>query len=231
MEKIVVSGGSSGIGKALVKKFVRQGHEVFTFARSEEKLQQLSRELPEVQNRLHVYPFDLETGDFAELAAEIKSAMGQVTRLVNNAGMLVNKPFLELSKAEVESAFRVNVMAVFPLVQNLLPLMSQGSHIVNISSIGGFQGSVKFPGLSAYSSSKGALAILTESMALELSGNNIKVNALALGAVQTDMLAAAFPEYQAPLTPDEMAGFIYEFTLTGHHYFNGKILPVSLSTP
>ncbi len=231
MEKIIISGGSSGIGKALVKKFVGQGYEVFTFARSQEKLNRLSVELPQTKDLLHTYAFDLKTGDFSRLASEVKATMGSIDRIVNNAGMLVNKPFLELTEVEVEDAFRVNVMAVFLFVQHLFPLISPGAHIVNITSIGGFQGSVKFPGLSAYSASKGALAILTESMAVELSQYNIKVNALALGAVQTDMLAAAFPGYKAPLTPDEMADFILEFTLNGHRYFNGKILPVSLSTP
>jgi len=231
MEKILISGGSSGIGKALVKKFVGEGCEVFTFARSREKLNRLSDEFTQKKDLLHTYTFDLKTGDFSRLASEVKSAMGRIDRIINNAGMLVNKPFLELTEAEVEDTFRVNVMAVFPLVQHLFPLISPGAHIVNITSIGGFQGSVKFPGLSVYSASKGALAILTESMAVELAQYNIKVNALALGAVQTDMLAAAFPHYKAPLTPDEMADFILEFTLNGHRYFNGKILPVSLSTP
>ena len=231
MEKVVISGGSSGIGKALVRRFISQGHEVFTFSRSEEKLQQLLAELPEAQSRLHVFPFDLNTGDFTVLANEIKQKLGSVSCLINNAGTLVNKPFLKLTPAEVETSFRVNVMAVFPLVQNLLSFLSAGCHIVNITSMGGFQGSVKFPGLSAYSASKGALAILTESMAVELASYNIKVNALALGAVQTDMLAMAFPDYKAPITPDEMADFILDFSLNGHRYFNGKILPVSLSTP
>ncbi len=231
MKKVVISGGSSGIGKALVKKFVGEGCEVFTFARSQEKLNRLSGELPQTKDLLHTYVFDLKTGDFSRLASEVKAAMGSIDRIINNAGMLVSKPFLELTEADVEDSFRVNVMAVFSLVRHLFPMISPGAHIVNITSIGGFQGSVKFPGLSAYSASKGALAILTESMAVELSQYNIKVNALALGAVQTDMLASAFPNYKAPLTPDEMADFILDFTLNGHRYFNGKILPVSLSTP
>ncbi len=231
MEKILISGGSSGIGMALVKKFVHQGYEVFTFARSREKLNRLSDDLLKTKGLLHTYVFDLKTGDFSRLADEVKKTMGSVDRIINNAGILVNKPFLELTEVEVEDTFRVNVMTIFPLVQCLFSMISPGAHIVNITSIGGFQGSVKFPGLSAYSASKGALATLTESMAVEFSQYNIKVNALALGAVRTDMLAVAFPNYKAPLGPDEMAGFILEFTLNGHRYFNGKILPVSLSTP
>ena len=231
MENIVISGGSDGIGKALAKKLVAQGHTVFAFARSGEKLRELHKETDRDAGTLIPFAFDLESGDFRQLAGEIKSALGRVTRLVNNAGTLVNKPFLQLTQAEVEHSFRVNVVSIFSLVRHLFPLMPQGAHIVNITSMGGFQGSVKFAGLSAYSASKGALAVLTESLAVEFSEQNIRVNALALGAVQTDMLAAAFPDYRAPVTPEEMAAFIADFTLNGHRYFNGKILPVSLSTP
>jgi NAD(P)-dependent dehydrogenase (short-subunit alcohol dehydrogenase family) len=97
--------------------------------------------------------------------------------------------------------------------------------------MGGFQGAAKFPGLSAYSSSKAALAGLTECLAEELKSKNISVNCLAIGAVQTEMLAKAFPGYKAPLKPNQMAEFICNFALTGHTYFNGKIIPVASTTP
>jgi NAD(P)-dependent dehydrogenase (short-subunit alcohol dehydrogenase family) len=105
------------------------------------------------------------------------------------------------------------------------------THIVNISSIGGFQGSVKFPGLSAYSSSKAALVCLTECLAEEFKDKNIAFNCLALGAVQTDMLNEAFPGYKAPVSASSMASFVTDFVLKAHHFMNGKIIPVSLSTP
>jgi NAD(P)-dependent dehydrogenase (short-subunit alcohol dehydrogenase family) len=82
-----------------------------------------------------------------------------------------------------------------------------------------------------YSASKGAVAVLTEAMAEEFKEKQIRVNCLAYGAVQTEMLAEAFPGYKAPLLPDDMAAFVSDFALNGHHFFNGKILPVSLSTP
>jgi len=232
-EKIVISGGSSGLGKALVETFLRQGHDVFAFARSEEKLQALHQKMASCRTCGHFYftSFDLLSGDFSSLAGKVSATLGKVTRMVNNAGMLLNKPFLETAYDEAEDLFRVNVMVLFPLIQHLFPLMVSGTHIVNITSMGGFQGSVKFPGLSAYSASKGALSVLTESMAAEFSEHHIFVNALALGAVQTDMLSAAFPGYKAPLTAPEMAGFVADFTLTGNRFFNGKILPVSVSTP
>jgi NAD(P)-dependent dehydrogenase (short-subunit alcohol dehydrogenase family) len=97
--------------------------------------------------------------------------------------------------------------------------------------MGGYQGASKFPGLSAYSSSKGALANLSECLAEEFKEDGIKVNCLALGAVQTEMLEAAFPGFQAPVSPVQMACHILNFAESGHTVYNGKVLPVSVSTP
>jgi NAD(P)-dependent dehydrogenase (short-subunit alcohol dehydrogenase family) len=127
--------------------------------------------------------------------------------------------------------YKVNVFAVAELTRQLLPFFSKGSHVVNISSIGAVQGSVKFPGLAAYSSSKGALLTLTELLAEEYKEQQIAFNALALGAVQTEMLAEAFPGYKASVSANEMADYIYNFALNGHKYCNGKILQVSSTTP
>jgi NAD(P)-dependent dehydrogenase (short-subunit alcohol dehydrogenase family) len=127
--------------------------------------------------------------------------------------------------------FSVNTKAPFLIVKALLPYFNKPSHIVNISSMGGFQGSVKFSGLSLYSASKGALAILTECLAEELKEKDIKVNCLALGSVQTEMLAEAFPGYKAQSGPAEMAEFIDNFALNAHRNMNGKIIPVSSTTP
>ncbi len=231
MEKIVVSGGSRGVGKALVKNLLQRGCDVFTLARSREALFRLQQETLQFPGRLFPFVFDLESDDFGQLGAEIEHTLGTVSHVVNNAGWLINKPFMELSDQEVERVFRVNVLTVFPFIRQILPLMTSGGHVVNITSMGGFQGSAKFTGLSAYSAAKGALSILTECLAVELDEKGIKVNALALGAVQTEMLNEAFPGYQAPVTSEEMAAFIADFTLNGQRYFNGKILPVSLSSP
>ena len=90
------------------------------------------------------------------------------------------------------------------------PKLSSSSHVVNISSIGGLANTSKFPGLSAYSSSKGALNILTEMLAEEYKETSIKFNTLALGAVQTEMLEEAFPGYNAPISPNEVSKFIFD---------------------
>lgn len=232
---IIVTGASKGIGKELVKLFAQEaGHHIIAISRNNSLLKDLKKECEIVSTGSNVYtiPFDLSRNDFKnELIPEVNKYISSVDILVNNAGYLVNKSFEDLNGEDFDLLFNINVKSAFQLVQALIPFFNPHSHILNISSMGGFQGSSKFPGLSLYASSKGALAILTECLAEELKDRKIKANCLALGAVQTEMLAEAFPGYEAPLKPIEMAGFIKNFALNGHLVFNGKILPVSLSTP
>lgn len=232
--KIVVSGASSGIGYELVKLFCKQGHDVFAFARSADKLNNLEKECAKIssQIKLNVYPFDVSNFDnYPSLIQQIETKLNTIDVLINNAGLLVNKAFKDCDLNDFGDSFSVNVKAPFYLINQLLPVFSKNAHIVNIGSMGGFQGSAKFSGLSLYSASKGALAILSECLAEELKDDHIKVNCLALGATQTEMLEKAFPDYKAPLSANEMADFIADFALNGHKYFNGKVLPISLSTP
>ncbi len=229
--KILVSGASSGIGYELVKKFVADGHEVLAFARRRDALNRLGEELKELPGKFYPLVFDLIADDYQVLVKMVKKHLDSLDVMINNAGYLVNKPLLQLTDREIMDTFSVNVFAVFKLSRVMFPFMHNGTHVVNISSIGGFQGSAKFKGLSAYSASKGALSVLTECMAEEWADHGIKANALALGATQTEMLAQAFPGFQAPLSASQMADFIADFSLKGHAYFNGKVLPVSVSTP
>jgi len=232
---IVITGASRGIGYELVKKFAQTaGIKLFALSRTESKLKQLQEELLEnnFPAEFHFRSFDLLQDDLeGDLIPLLKGKLNKVDVLINNAGALVNKPFEALTDNDFDTIFGVNVKAVFRLTRELLPLFNENAHIVNLSSMGGYQGSAKFPGLSLYSASKGAVAVLSECLAEEFKDRNIKVNALAIGAVQTEMLEEAFPGYKAPLSPQEMAEFIADFATNGHRYFNGKILPVSLSTP
>src|SRR5690606_32681573 len=151
--------------------------------------------------------------------------------LVNNAGHLINKPFLDLTPEEFEQVYRINVFGLAEVTRMVLPKMGPDGHVVTISSMGGVQGSVKFPGLSAYSSSKAAVIGLTELWAEEFKETGPSFNVLALGSVHTEMLEEAFPGFKATTTAVEMAGHIVDFALTGHKLYNGKLLQVSNSTP
>ena len=225
---IIITGASRGIGFETAQLFLKNNHNVFCLTRNTETLETLT--FPNLQ----IIATDLTSTESIDKAvAFIKSKVDTIDVVIHNAGSIVNKPFEKIDYQELEIVYKVNVLAPFYLTQQLMHLLGRHSkaHIVNISSMGGFQGTAKFPGLTAYSSSKAAITGLTECMAEEFKDKNISVNCLALGAVQTEMLEEAFPGYQAPLKPVQMAEYIYDFALKGHQYYNGKILPVSSSTP
>lgn len=226
---IIITGASRGIGFATAVAFAEAGHQVLALSRNESALEDLVNKAPQQITSLG---FDLSAPDWSALRLKIE-AFGGCDVLLHNAGYLVNKPFAELETTDWEQSLAVNLLGPAQLTQFLLPWLrqSKSAHVVNISSMGGYQGSSKFPGLAAYSASKGGLSILTECLATELAEDGIAVNCLALGAVQTEMLAAAFPGYQAPLSSEQMGDFLLWFGTTGHQFFNGKILPVALSNP
>jgi NAD(P)-dependent dehydrogenase (short-subunit alcohol dehydrogenase family) len=232
---IIVTGASRGIGFETVKTLAGdKKNQVFAIARGKDKLEHLKEICKQEYgfNNVHAFAFDLYSGDFEKaLVPAILEKMKKVDVLINNAGLLISKPFEQLNEDDFDRIYGINVKSVFKIVKYLLPYFSIDSHIVNISSMGGYQGSAKFPGLSLYSSSKGALAVLSECMAEEFKERQIKVNSLALGSAQTEMLQEAFPGYKAPLTAHQMAKFVSDFAIHGHQYFNGKILPVSVSVP
>jgi len=225
---VIITGASRGIGFELVKQFLNAGDTVFCLTRNIEPLKTIAHP------NLKSISTDLSSqNSMNDAIAFIKKEVNHIDCMIHNAGSLVNKPFDSITFDELQKVYQVNVFAPYYLTQQLLSVLGkeQKSHVVNISSMGGFQGSAKFAGLSAYSSSKAALGGLTECLAEELKDKNISVNCLAIGAVQTEMLAEAFPGYQAPLMPKQMAEYIFDFAKKGHLYYNGKILPVSSSTP
>ena len=230
---IIITGASKGIGfETVLRLNDNPQNRIFAIARNNPLLLQL-KEKGKHPEKIKTFAFDLQ--DFSlyksKLIHEILMFIPQVDVLINNAGLLINKPFQGQSEQDVNFQIDINFKVPFLLTQMLLSYFNNGSHVLNISSMGGVQGSVKFPGLSVYSASKAALAVLTESIALELKDKGIKSNCLALGATQTEMLAAAFPGYEAPVSANEMGQYVANFATSGHKYFNGKILPVALSTP
>jgi len=224
---IVVVGASRGIGKAIVDSFAQNDHfQIFALSRNIERMQTHFSGFANV----HCFEVDLAKKNVQEQCGKIFSGIDKIDVLINNAGRLVNKPFPELTRNDFTSCYNVNVIGVMETVQAALQKMDAG-HIVNISSVGGFQGSIKFPGLTAYSTSKAALCSFTELFAEEYKDSKIKMNCLCLGAAQTEMLAEAFPGYEAPVSAEKMAEYIVDFSLTADQWMNGKIIPVSLSTP
>lgn len=223
---IIITGTSRGIGFELVKIFANQGHHVYALSRNATPVAELQF--------AHVESLSCDLGDedaVNQTIEAIKSKTTQIDILIHNAGLFLNQPFKNTNIKDVKAVFDTNVFGVFNLTAQLLNSFSYITHVVNISSMGGIQGSIKFPGLAAYSSSKGALITLTELLAEEYKDIDMAFNCLALGAVQTEMLEEAFPGMQAPVSAIEMATYIADFALTGHQFYNGKTLQVSNSTP
>lgn len=225
MKNIIVTGTSRGIGYELALKFANAGHQVLAISRKTPRI------LIENKN-ITCLSVDLSNeSDLGKVQDFLSRSWKKVDAIVHNAGSLILKPFSETTQKDFEDIYKVNVFAVANLTRVCMPYLQKGSHVVTISSMGGIQGSLKFAGLAAYSSSKGAVITLSELLAEEYKERGVAFNVLALGAVQTEMLEEAFPGYQAPIKASEMADYIFDFTLTGNKYFNGKVLQVSSTNP
>lgn len=226
----VVTGASRGIGYELALELHRRGDHVVAVARSKDRLENLKRICGD--DRLEYHVVDLgSSGQVTRWVGHLQDKGYRIRRMVNNAGALVNKPFGDITAAELRHVYEVNVFSVFELIQKTHPMFADDVHVVNISSMGGYQGSQKFPGLSAYSSSKAAVASLTECLQEEFRDKGWAFNALCLGAVQTEMLEEAFPGFRAPLDSGEMATFIADFLRDAQKIIRGKVLPISSTTP
>lgn len=223
---VLITGCSRGIGKALLDllKKDQEIKKIFAVSRSASFLE---------AGTLKIQGIDVDFLSPSWLTT-IKEEVGStpIHILYNLAGVLHKESFEHSSEKMIRNTFEVNFFAPFQLVQALSQNLEQGkAHVVNIGSMGGFQGSVKFPGLAVYSSSKAALASLTECIAEEWRSKGVSCNLLALGAVNTEMLQEAFPGYEAEVSAKQMADYLSDFGKNGHKLFNGKVLPVSVTTP
>ena len=225
-KNIIITGSSRGIGFELAQLFAEGGHNVLALSRNDKPIAALGH--PNITS----FPFDITDAlDLQRILSFLTDHWQRVDVLVNNAGKVLNRPFLKTANNDFEEVYKVNVFGVANLTKIIIPFMPKTGHVVTISSMGGVQGSVKFPGLSAYSSSKGAVITLTELWAEEFKETGPSFNVLALGAVQTEMLEEAFPGYKAPVSALEIAVYIKSFALTGQKLYNGKLLQISNSTP
>jgi len=224
-KNIVITGTSSGIGLELTKFFLKNKHHVLAISRNNSDLRNLNLK------GLYAVDFDITNFQKYDLLNKYLNNFENVDVLINNAGLLINRPFEETSLEDFQKVYSTNVFSVAMLTKFLIKRMNNKSNVVNISSVGGVEGTLKFSGLSAYSSSKGALNILTEMLAEEYKEYGIHFNSLALGSVQTKMLKKAFPGFQASTSAKDMAKHIYNFAMEGYKLINGKVISISSTTP
>jgi short-subunit dehydrogenase len=233
---IIITGASSGIGYEttiqIAKKLSNTGtHTLVILARRLQNLIELKNYIEKEHTNISVIAetFDIGKDDFSKIIKKHK--LNRIDALLNNAAILIKKPFEEFTHQEIFEIFNINVFGLIKLTQSSINILNKGSHILNISSMAGFQGSQKISGLSIYSASKGAITILTESLAEELKEKEISVNGLALGSVQTEMLEKAYSNLITGLNPEKISNFISDFLLNGHRFTNGKVLPISITIP
>ena len=229
---IIIIGGSRGIGKEIVRIMSQDSNKkIIVTGRNESSLKNIIKNCR--HNNVYSITSDLSRFDEQEeiFKEQVYLRFHRIDILINNAGALIVRDFMSFSNKEAREMMETNFFGPVSVIRALMPLMGHGSHIINISSMGGFQGSSKYKGLSYYSASKAALGCMTECMAAEFGVSGISVNCLALGSVQTVMLELAFPGYKAPVKAFEMAGFIADFAVNGNKFFNGKIIPVAVNNP
>ncbi len=229
MQNFVVTGASKGIGFQTSKALANKGHKVLAIARNKVQLDELAASTS--KGTIIPFPADLSSPDDRTRLKNEFEKWKNINGLVNNAAVLQNKDFDSLTVEDWRTHFELNLFSIVALIKMIKPHLANESHIVNIGSMGGFQGSVKFPGLSAYSASKAALANLTESLAVEFAPSNISVNCLTLGAVSTEMQQAAFPDFKPDVTAEEMGKFVADFTINNGNLFSGQIIPVAGNNP
>jgi short-subunit dehydrogenase len=231
---IIVTGASKGIGFDTVLEFSKNNeNKIIALARDITKLTELQNLCFEQnKTKIHIVSCDITNIAQSTLQQTLES-FDNIDILINNAGLLINKPFLDLEKSEWQSMFEVNIFGIVELIKLVFPKLktSKNPHIVNIGSIGGLQNTKKFAGLSAYTSSKASLSNLTECIAEEFLEYQIICNCLCLGAVNTEMLKQAFPNYKAQINSNEIATYICDFALNANKFINGKSIPISISIP
>lgn len=227
---VLITGGSRGIGWELIKLFSENSYTIYIVSSNKEKLSRLLNET-NIQAEVVQVNF-LDEGLEQNIEQIFIDWNVKFDIVINNAGLLVNQPFNKSNTQAAINLYKVNYLApLFICKQILGGYVGQNCHILNIGSMGGVQGSVKFSGLSLYSSTKAALANLTECLAEEYKETTTKINCLALGSAQTEMLEEAFPGYQSQVSAKQMANYIFDFAVNGNKLFNGKIIPVAVTTP
>jgi len=220
---VVVTGASSGIGRATAELFAREGALVAIFARSAEKLAQMAGD------RVLAVPGDVSSeADIERLFSEVESRFGDCDVLVNNAGTTDVARLIDTTPDRWDRMFAVNVRGAYLASRRALSAMMarRSGAIVNVASISGVIGPEKFPGFVSYCASKAAVIGMTEALAVEARDTGVRVNCVSPGSVDTPMWADVSGGAPASMTPEEIAQAIRFLASSGSRPMNGQNLNV-----
>ena len=230
---VLVTGSSRGIGKAIAYKFAQEGYNVvINGAKNQESLQQTKTEIEQYKVSCLAYLGDMGDYDRAkELFLLIKEQFGHIDVLVNNAGVSYIGLLTDMSPQDWNKVISTNLTSVYNCCSLAIPNMvkDKSGSIINISSIWGNVGASCEV---AYSASKGGMNAFTKALAKELAPSNIQVNAIACGAIDTEMNQFLTNEELLQLTneipsgrlgrADEVAELVYN--LTNNEYLTGQVI-------
>lgn len=222
----VVTGASSGIGRATAELLVERGARVVVFARRSDVLTSLAARF---DGRMHVVAGDVASeADVDRLFDETEARFGACDILVNSAGAIDPAPLLETTPERWRRMFAVNADAVYLACRRALRTMlaRKRGAIVSVASISGIPGPEKFPGWASYCASKAAVISFTEALAVDLKDTGVRINAVSPGSVDTPMWAEASGGAPAAMTPRDVAETILFLASDRSKAMNGQNLHV-----
>lgn len=224
----IITGAGQGVGRATAQLFAREGAQVVLFSRTGTHLDETMRSISTITSAggdiLSVVGDVAQEEDVQALFERVKETYGRVDILVNCAGIVAVRPFVEMDTETWDQVVNVNLRGTFLCCREAFRMMTQQQQgvILNLSSLSGVKGVEKFPGLSAYNVSKAGVASLTEILAVEGKPHNIRVCAVSPGAIDTEMLRQAAPHLKAGMTPEDMAEILLFLADDSGRMFSGS---------